>query len=108
MKPPRNLVLRTLLIDPDLDLDLRIEAFDRRLPKNDLFNHYLRVGMQAVRSRHTGQCAAASTRKSAATGKPTAEAPAPDKARKASTTTASKATPKKRAAVKPPSKPKVK
>lgn len=41
------LVLRTIFIDPALDDLLRVEAFDARLPKNDLIRYYLSIGMTA-------------------------------------------------------------
>jgi hypothetical protein len=42
----KNLVLRTVYIDPEVDDKLRNEAFARRTSKNDLFRNYLRLGMQ--------------------------------------------------------------
>ncbi|MGA7779100.1 MAG: hypothetical protein WCA85_15525 [Paraburkholderia sp.] len=105
MKSPGNYVLRTFYVDPELDDDLRTEALDRRISKNDLINYYLRIGMQMVRCRHPGQCADSSTKKRVATTTPTAEATTTGKAKKANTATAPKATSKKREAVKKRSKP---
>jgi hypothetical protein len=42
-----NLVLRTIYIDPELDDELRKEAFDSRISKNDLYRRYLRLGIDA-------------------------------------------------------------
>lgn len=46
----KNLVLRTMYIDPDVDDQLRTEAFDSRTSKNDLLRRYLRLGMEAARN----------------------------------------------------------
>jgi len=46
----KNLVLRTVYIDPEVDDLLRNEAFAGRTSKNDLFRKYLRLGMQVARS----------------------------------------------------------
>ena len=46
----RNLVLRTMYIDPDVDDQLRTEAFDSRTSKNDLLRKYLRLGMAAAKT----------------------------------------------------------
>jgi hypothetical protein len=48
--PSKNLVLRTVYIDPEVDDELRNEAFAGRTSKNDLFRKYLRLGMQAART----------------------------------------------------------
>lgn len=45
----KNLVLRTMYIDPDVDDELRTEAFDSRTSKNDLLRKYLRIGMEAAK-----------------------------------------------------------
>ncbi|SEL93337.1 hypothetical protein SAMN05216359_1284 [Roseateles sp. YR242] len=45
----KNLVLRTVYIDPEVDDELRNEAFAGRTSKNDLFRKYLRIGMQMAR-----------------------------------------------------------
>jgi hypothetical protein len=45
----KNLVLRTVYIDPDIDDELRNEAFSARTSKNDLFRRYLVLGMEAAR-----------------------------------------------------------
>jgi hypothetical protein len=47
--PSKNLVLRTMYIDPDVDDELRTEAFDSRTSKNDLLRKYLRLGMEAAK-----------------------------------------------------------
>jgi len=44
----KNLVLRTVYIDPDIDDQLRNQAFAGRTSKNDLFRKYLLLGMQAA------------------------------------------------------------
>jgi len=44
-----NLVLRTMYIDPDVDDELRTEAFDTRTSKNDLLRQYLKLGMEVVK-----------------------------------------------------------
>ena len=44
----KNLVLRTVYIDPDIDDQLRNEAFAGRTSKNDLFRKYLSLGMKAA------------------------------------------------------------
>lgn len=49
----KNLVLRTVYIDPEVDDELRNEAFAGRTSKNDLFRKYLRLGMQAARGAAT-------------------------------------------------------
>jgi hypothetical protein len=46
----KNLVLRTIYIDPDVDDQLRREAFDKRTSKNDLLRTYLRLGMETARN----------------------------------------------------------
>jgi hypothetical protein len=46
----KNLVLRTVYIDPQVDDALRDEAFVGRTSKNDLFRKYLMLGMQAAKS----------------------------------------------------------
>lgn len=46
----KNLVLRTMYIDPDVDNELRTEAFDSRTSKNDLLRKYLRMGMDAAKA----------------------------------------------------------
>jgi hypothetical protein len=45
----KNLVLRTVYIDPEVDDLLRNEAFAGRTSKNDLFRKYLSLGMEAAR-----------------------------------------------------------
>lgn len=42
----KNLVLRTVYLDPRVDDALRDEAFSRRIPKNDLINYYVKLGMK--------------------------------------------------------------
>lgn len=42
----KNLVLRTVYIDPDVDDALRNEAFEGRTSKNDLIRKYIKLGMQ--------------------------------------------------------------
>lgn len=42
----KNLVLRTVYIDPDVDDALRNEAFEGKTSKNDLIRKYLKLGMQ--------------------------------------------------------------
>lgn len=49
--PSKNLVLRTMYIDPDVDDQLRTEAFDSRTSKNDLLRRYLRLGMEVAKAR---------------------------------------------------------
>jgi len=44
----KNLVLRTVYIDPDIDDELRNQAFAGRTSKNDLFRKYLLLGMQTA------------------------------------------------------------
>lgn len=39
------LVLRTVYVDPEVDDQLRVEAFDSRISKNDLMRRYVRIGM---------------------------------------------------------------
>lgn len=46
----RNLVLRTVYLDPDLDDRLTAEATATRQPKNDLFRRYLRLGIKIARA----------------------------------------------------------
>lgn len=46
----KNLVLRTIYIDPDVDDQLRTEAFDKRTSKNDLLRKYLRIGMETAKN----------------------------------------------------------
>jgi hypothetical protein len=38
-----------MYIDPDVDDELRTEAFDSRTSKNDLLRKYLRLGMEAAK-----------------------------------------------------------
>lgn len=64
----KNLVLRTMYIDPDVDDELRTEAFDSRTSKNDLLRKYLRIGMEAAKQGMTLEPAP----KTAATKKDTA------------------------------------
>jgi hypothetical protein len=47
----RNLVLRTMYIDPEVDDELRTEAFDSRTSKNDLLRKYLRLGMTVAKKQ---------------------------------------------------------
>lgn len=47
--PSKNLVLRTMYIDPEVDDELRTEAFDTRTSKNDLLRKYLKMGMDAAK-----------------------------------------------------------
>lgn len=49
--PSKNLVLRTMYIDPEVDDELRTEAFDSRTSKNDLLRQYLKLGMEVAKSR---------------------------------------------------------
>ena len=49
----KNLVLRTVYIDPQVDDALRDEAFVGRTSKNDLFRKYLMLGMQAAKSANS-------------------------------------------------------
>jgi hypothetical protein len=42
-----NQVLTTVYLDPNIDQQLRIEAFDTRRNKNTLINDYIFLGMQA-------------------------------------------------------------
>jgi hypothetical protein len=42
----KNLVLRTVYIDPDVDDALRNQAFEQRKSKNDLMRHYIKLGMR--------------------------------------------------------------
>lgn len=43
-----NLVLRTVYISPDVDDELRQQAFAKRTSKNDLIRRYLELGMKAA------------------------------------------------------------
>jgi hypothetical protein len=70
----KNLVLRTVYIDPDVDDQLRNEAFAGRTSKNDLFRKYLRLGMQAAREARQAASPAAGKRTSASVIKKTATA----------------------------------
>lgn len=80
----KNLVLRTVYIDPEVDDKLRNEAFEQRVSKNDLMRRYIKLGMRAA-SVATGPAAVAA--KPAA--KAVARAPA---ARKRGTSVAAKKT----------------
>lgn len=40
------LVLKTVRMSPKVDHQLRVEAFDRRLPQNELMRQYLKVGLE--------------------------------------------------------------
>ncbi|MFM0165896.1 hypothetical protein PQR39_36370 [Paraburkholderia sediminicola] len=51
----KNLVLRTVYIDPEVDDELRNEAFDLRTSKNDLLRQYLRIGMQVAKGTAEGK-----------------------------------------------------
>lgn len=57
----KNLVLRTMYIDPDVDDQLRTEAFDNRTSKNDLLRKYLRLGMEAAKHGAVRDAAAPGT-----------------------------------------------
>jgi len=50
----KNLVLRTVYIDPEVDDELRNEAFDLRTSKNELLRNYLRIGMQVAKGLADG------------------------------------------------------
>lgn len=56
----KNLVLRTVYIDPDVDDALRNEAFEGRTSKNDLIRKYLKLGME--RATEEARLALAKTR----------------------------------------------
>jgi len=45
----KHLVLRTVYIDPEVDDQLRNEAFDLRTSKNDLLREYLKLGMKTAK-----------------------------------------------------------
>jgi hypothetical protein len=45
----RNLVLRSMYIEPEIDDMLRNEAFNSRTSKNDLLRKYLSLGIQAAK-----------------------------------------------------------
>lgn len=62
--PAKNLVLRTVYIDAEVDDQLRNEAFAGRTSKNDLVRKYLMLGMKLA------QQASAANSVSAAKGKP--------------------------------------
>lgn len=47
----KNLVLRTVYIDPEVDDQLRNEAFAGRTSKNDLFRKYLMLGMKLAQQQ---------------------------------------------------------
>lgn len=47
----KNLVLRTVYLNAEVDDKLRDEAFASRKSKNDLIRRYLELGMQAERDR---------------------------------------------------------
>jgi negative regulator of replication initiation len=40
------LVLKTVQMSPKVDHQLRVEAFDARLPQNELMRQYLKVGLE--------------------------------------------------------------
>jgi len=42
-----NQVLSTVYLDPNIDRQLRIDAFDTRTNRNVLVNEYILLGMQA-------------------------------------------------------------
>ncbi|GJI92222.1 hypothetical protein [Duganella hordei] len=88
-----NLVLRTIYISPEVDDDLRIEAFDNRTSKNDLIRKYLELGMEAARRQNRDRGVAA---------KPAVKAVAKPALKKAAAKPAAKAAPK--AAAKPVTK----
>ena len=48
--PTGNLVLRTVYVDPDVDDQLREQAFTQRVSKADLFRRYLVTGIKAVKT----------------------------------------------------------
>lgn len=78
----KNLVLRTVYIDPEVDDLLRNEAFAGRTSKNDLFRKYLSLGMEAARKAakppvpDSAKADAAAVRKAAQKAKPAAGAAA--------------------------------
>ena len=88
-----NLVLRTIYISPEVDDDLRIEAFDNRTSKNDLIRKYLEMGMAAAKGLNRDRGVAA---------KPAVKAVAKPAPKKAAAKPAAKAVPK--AAAKPAAK----
>ncbi|MGH8782721.1 hypothetical protein [Paraburkholderia sp.] len=45
----KNLVLRTVYMDPDIDDELRDEAYAGRRSKNDLVRMYIKMGMEAAK-----------------------------------------------------------
>jgi hypothetical protein len=51
--PTENLVLRTVYVDPDIDEQLREEAFNKQVSKADLFRQYLVTGIKAAKSQPT-------------------------------------------------------
>lgn len=70
----KNLVLRTVYIDPQVDDALRDEAFVGRTSKNDLFRKYLLLGMQAAKSANDSAPKKGSVN-SVATKRPAAKKP---------------------------------
>lgn len=48
IKTAPNLVLRTVYISPELDDQLRVQAFVERTSKNDLIRRYIVEGMKSM------------------------------------------------------------
>jgi hypothetical protein len=43
-----NLILRTVYLSPELDNRLRVEAFAKKISKNELIRKYIDLGMKAA------------------------------------------------------------
>jgi hypothetical protein len=54
----KNLVLRSMYIEPEIDDMLRNEAFNSRTSKNDLIRKYLQLGIEAARKAAAPEAAA--------------------------------------------------
>lgn len=98
----RNLVLRTMYIEPEIDDMLRNEAFDSRTSKNDLLRKYLRLGMAAAKNE---AAPAAAAEPAVSKRKRTLTAVQKANAEKRSTGTAIARKPAAKPAVKPAAKP---